>query len=114
MEAPALRPPDPGWGNQSDFQEKGTLMMAFLIFGAVAGFLLGLRFKVFVLLPATLITGCAIIISEHSLAAVVMTVLATAALLQLGYFLGCVVGVRAGTYFKARTQSYRLSKSGPA
>jgi hypothetical protein len=90
-------------------------MMIFIIIGTLAGILLGLRFKVFVLVPAILIAACAIIVTGHGLKVIVLTALATAAVLQIGYILGCVVRVYAGAYLQGRTTSgYRLSKSGPA
>jgi hypothetical protein len=85
-------------------------MIVFLI-AAIAGILLGLRFKVFVLVPAVLIAAGVAIIIGHGLKMVVLTMLATTALLQIGYILGCVVRVYAGAYLPARTTPrYRLSK----
>jgi hypothetical protein len=90
-------------------------MMFFFIIGTVAGILLGLRFKVFVLIPAILIAAGAIIVTDHEPRVIALTMLATAALLQIGYILGCVVRVYAGAYLQARTAPrYRLSRSGPA
>jgi len=59
------------------------------------GMLLGLRFKVLVLVPFIVIAVCAIIIMGHGLKVVALTVLATA-LLQIGYLLGVVVRVLGG------------------
>ena len=42
-------------------------MMVFLIIATIAGTLLGLRFKVFVLVPAVLIASVAVIIAGHGL-----------------------------------------------
>jgi hypothetical protein len=78
-------------------------MMIFLIIGTVAGILLGLRFKVFVLVPAILIAAGAIVVAGHGLELIVLTVLATAALLQIGYVVGCVVRVYADAYLQRRT-----------
>jgi hypothetical protein len=86
-------------------------MMVFLIIATIAGILLGLRFKVFVLVPAVLIAAGFVIIIGHGLKMVALTMLATTALLQIGYILGCVVRVYAGAYLQARTTPrYRLSK----
>jgi hypothetical protein len=74
----------------------GTLVLSSVFIGAMAGILLGLRFKVFVLIPATLIAACTIIAMGHGFKAIVLTTLTTAALLQIGYVLGCVVRVHVG------------------
>jgi hypothetical protein len=75
-------------------------MMLFLIIGTLAGVLLGLRFKVLVLVPFILILACAIIATGHGLKAIALTILATAVLLQGGYILGLVVRIRAGRYLR--------------
>jgi hypothetical protein len=67
----------------------------FFLTSAIVGILLGLRFKVFVLVPATLIASCTIIATGHGFQAIALTVSATAALLQIGYVLGCVIRVCA-------------------
>lgn len=89
-------------------------MMVFLIIATIAGTLLGLRFRVFVLVPAVLIASVAVIITGHGLHAIFLIVLATTALLQIGYIFGCVVQVYAHAYLQARTSPrYGLSRSGP-
>ena len=90
-------------------------MTLFLIIGTLAGVLLGLRFKVLVLVPFILILACAIIATGDGLSAIALTILATAVLLQIGYMLGLVVRVLAGRY--ARRQKpprYQPSKSNSA
>jgi hypothetical protein len=86
--------------------------MFFMITGAVAGILLGLRFKAFVLIPATLIAAFAIIAMGHGFKAIVLTTLATAALLQIGYVLGCVFRVYAGAYLSDRARRLALPIAG--
>ena len=89
-------------------------MMLFLIIGTLAGVLLGLRFKVFVLVPFISIIACAIIATGHGLKAIALTILATAVLLQIGYILGLVVRVWAGRYLRRRKiPRYQPSKSKP-
>ena len=89
-------------------------MMLFLIIGTLAGVLLGLRFKVFVLVPFILIIACATIATGHGLKAIALTILATAVLLQIGYILGLVVRVWAGRYpRKRKNPRYQPSKSKP-
>ena len=89
-------------------------MTLFLIIGTLAGVLLGLRFKVLVLVPFILILACAIIATGDGLSAIALTILATAVLLQIGYMLGLVVRFWAGRYFGRWMDSrYRSSKSKP-
>ena len=89
-------------------------MMLFVIIGTLAGALLGLRFKVLVLVPLILILACAIIASGDRWKAIAFTILATAVLVQIGYMLGLVVRFWAGRYFGRWMDSrYRSSKSKP-
>lgn len=75
-------------------------MVTFAIIGAIAGALLGLRFRVLALMPAILVATAAVIITSHHqhALAIVLTVLATISSLQLGYMVGCVIRVKAPTY----------------
>ena len=87
-------------------------MLGFLIIGTIAGILLGLRFKVFVLVPAILIAAGAIVAAGRGLKVTVLTMLATAALLQIGYVVGCVIRAYSGAYLQQRTASrHRLDLS---
>ena len=72
--------------------------MLFALIGTLAGVLLGLRFKVLVVVPFILILACAIIATGDGLKAIALTILATAVLLQIGYMLGLVVRVWADRY----------------
>jgi len=86
--------------------------MLFLIIGALAGVLLGLRFKVLILVPCILIIACAIVATGDGLKAITLTILATAVLVQVGYALGLVVRVLAAQYLWARNRPrYPSSKS---
>jgi hypothetical protein len=88
--------------SQLGWEQKSTL----------AGVLLGLRFKVFVLVPLILIIACAIIATGHGLKAIALTILATAMLFQIGYILGLVVRIWAGRYLRRRKiLRYQPSKS---
>lgn len=90
-------------------------MISFLIIGTIVGILLGLRFKVFVLVPATLIIACAVVATMHGGKTIAFTVLATTALLQTGYVLGCVAHAYANVYWHERVASgHQLSKSNHA
>jgi hypothetical protein len=89
--------------------------MLFLIIGTLAGVLLGLRFKIFVLVPIILILACAIVATGHGLKAIALTILATAVLIQIGYVLGLVVRFWTGLYLSRRKNPrYQPSKSNSA
>jgi hypothetical protein len=89
-------------------------MMLFLIIGAFAGALLGLRFKVFVLVPFSLILACAIIATGDGWRAIALTIFATAVLVQIGYLLGFAGSVWVGRYLMRPKNSRRqTSKSKP-
>ena len=69
-----------------------SLMVAFFLIATTAGMLLALHFKVVVLLPATLLAAVAVFASGHQPEmTVTLTLLGTAALLQIGYFVGLSV-----------------------
>jgi hypothetical protein len=89
-------------------------MMVFLVIATIAGILLGLRFKVFVLGPAVLIVACAIAVTGHGLKVIVLTIFATAVLLQIGYIFGYVVRVYADAYHAPAPLRDRFSRSEPA
>jgi hypothetical protein len=76
--------------------------MHFVIAGILVGVLLGLsRFKVLVLVPTILTAACAIIVTGHELKLIALTILATAAMLQIGYLAGCVARVYADAHLRA-------------
>jgi hypothetical protein len=78
------------------------------------GMLLGLRFKVFVLVPFLLIIACAIIATGHGLTVITLAILASAVLLQIGYMLGVFVRAKAGRYPRRRKMArYQPSKPTP-
>jgi len=94
-------------------------MMLFLIIGTLVGVLLGLRFKVLVLVPFILILACAIIARGGGLEAIALAILATAVLVQIGYMFGyllvLVVRFWAGRYLRRRKDPrYQSSKSNSA
>jgi hypothetical protein len=63
----------------------GTMIVLF-VFALIAGILLALRFKVFVLIPATLLAAAVIVASSHQpKLTIALTVVGTVALLQIGY-----------------------------
>jgi hypothetical protein len=79
--------------------------MAFLVTGAIAGIILGLRFKVLVLVPAILLATVVIIAngSSHKLSVIVLTVVGTVVSLQIGYIVGCILRALARAYLPAGT-----------
>jgi hypothetical protein len=68
-------------------------MVVFLIFGAVAGILLGVCFKVLVLIPAFLLATVVIIAngSGHTPIEIVLALLGTVVSVQFGYIVGSVL-----------------------
>ena len=75
-------------------------MAIFLITGAIVGIILGLRFKVLVLVPAILLATIVIVLSEsdHKL----LTLVGTVASLQMGYIAGSVIRFLARSYTSRR------------
>ena len=67
-------------------------MIIFLIVSTIAGAILGLRFKVFVLGPATLLDTAVVALTGigngYEATSIALVVLSTVASLQIGYF-GC-------------------------
>jgi hypothetical protein len=85
-------------------------MVVYLIIGAMAGIVLGLCFKVFVLAPAMLLAMALAIASGimrgHAPSVIALATLGTLASLQIGYLGGCILQA----YLPMRTTShYRLS-----
>ena len=68
-------------------------MAAFLVIGAIVGVILGLRFRVLVLVPAILVATVVIILSEsgHKLSMIVLALVGTVVSLQVGYIAGSVL-----------------------
>ena len=83
-------------------------MIVFLVVATLAGVLLGMRFKVFVLAPATLLSAAVIIASGHQpKVAMALTVLATTVLLQIGYLVGLAIRAMARARLQRRTTAGR-------
>ena len=78
-------------------------MAVFLIAGAIIGTLLGLRFKVLVLVPASLLATVVVIVSgrDHKLSMIVLTLVGTLVSLQVGYIAGSVLRFLAQPYLPA-------------
>jgi len=80
-------------------------MTVFLVTGATIGILLGLRFKVLVLVPASVLATVVIIIiisrSGHELSVIVLTLVGTLVSLQVGYIAGSVLRFLAQAYLPA-------------
>ena len=69
----------------------GMVMVGSFVIAPIAGILLALRFKVFVLIPATLLASAVIVVSSHQpKLTIALTVVGTVALLQIGYIVGII------------------------
>jgi hypothetical protein len=79
---------------------------------AVAGALLGLRFKVFVLMPACLLAAAIVIPSSHGLRAAALMVFVAVVLIQVGYISGGLLRVLIAGRMPAG-RSARFSRNGP-
>jgi hypothetical protein len=70
----------------------GIMMIASFVIAPIAGILLALRFKVFILVPATLLAGALIVAGSHQPKLTTTLIVAgTAVVLQIGYIVGVVV-----------------------
>jgi hypothetical protein len=67
----------------------GTIIVASFIVAPIAGILLALRFKVFILIPATLLATALIVAIGHQ-PKLALTMIGTLVLLQIGYVLGII------------------------
>jgi len=78
----------------------------FLITGAITGTLLGLRFRVLVLVTASVLAAVVIIISQsgQKLHIIVLTLVGTVAALQMGYVAGSILRFLARSYLPAWTR----------
>ena len=95
------------------------MMVAFFIIATIAGLLLALRFKVFVLVPAILLAALAVIASgQQPIVTIALTLVGTVVLLQIGYFVGGTVRVhlqgrsmeRPGEFGKTPRSQLRTSE----
>src|ERR1700746_581518 len=69
----------------------GMVMVGSFVIAPIAGILLALRFKVFVLIPATLLAAAVIVASSHQpKLTIALSVVGTVALLQIGYIVGII------------------------
>ena len=82
---------------------RALLMMMSLMIGTIVGMLLGLRFKVFILVPVILVEVGTVILGGHGLKVIVLTGVAAAASIQFGYVLGCAVRMYIDAYLHERT-----------
>ena len=92
----------------SAFAGRGK-MAVFLVAGAIIGILLGLRFKVLVLVPASVLATVVIILSGsgHELSVTVLTLVGTLVALQMGYLAGSVLRFLARSYLPRWTRYLR-------
>jgi len=85
-------------------------MQVFLIIGTMAGFVLGLHFKVFVLAPTLLLVAAVIVasgvVSGHPSGVIALATSGTLASLEIGYLVGCIP--QALRSIGTNAQSFRL------
>ncbi len=79
------------------------MMVVSFVIAPIGGILLALRFKVFVLVPATLLAAVVIASSHQPKLTIALTVVGTAVLLQIGY----IVGVIARALLQRRSMALR-------
>jgi hypothetical protein len=86
-------------------------MLVLLIAGAIAGILLGIRFKVLIVVPASLLAAIIVIVieSSHDWGAIVLTLLGTVASLQFGYVVGSLLRALLRARFPAAESHKRDS-----
>ena len=89
-------------------------MIDFLIIAAFAGIMLGLRFKILVLGPATLLVAAVSgVASGREPRTIALTVFGAVASLQIGYFVGGILQIMIPAHLLARTTvRYRPPKVG--
>ena len=89
-------------------------MTVFLVSSAIIGIFLGLRFKVLVLVPASVLAIVVIVLSEsrNQLSVIVLTLVGTLVSLQVGYIAGGILRFLARSYLSGRTR-YRRSGTNP-
>ena len=87
-------------------------MAIFFITGAIAGIILGLRFKVLVVIPAILLATVVIIVSGSGdkLSAIVLTVVGTAVSLQIGYIVGSILRALARSGYQDPRQRWTFRR----
>ena len=85
-------------------------MTVFLVSGAIIGIFLGLRFKVLVLVPASVLATVVIILSEsgNELSVIALTLVGTLVSLQVGFLAGSILRFLVRSYLPGRTR-YRRS-----
>jgi len=68
-------------------------MVVSLVTGVFVGIILGLRFRVFALIPAILLAAAIIVLagSGQKLSAIVLILVGTVVSLQIGYIAGCML-----------------------
>jgi hypothetical protein len=79
-------------------------MVVFLVAGAIIGILLGLRFKVLVLVPASVLATVVIILSEsgNELSVIGLTLVGTLVSLQVGFLTGSILRFLVRSYLPER------------
>jgi hypothetical protein len=86
--------------SEASLAMKEPVMMGFLTVSTIAGMILGLYFRVYVLVPTLFLEAAAITIfgffAGAEFEAVLLTVVAAISSLQFGYFGGCLAAAQRG------------------
>ena len=87
----------------SALRREGEEMGVFLVTGAIIGILLGLRFNVLVLVPASVVATVVVFVngSGDKLSVIVLTLVGTLVSLQAGYVTGSVFRFLAQSHLPA-------------
>jgi len=87
----------------SALRREGEEMGVFLVTGAIIGILLGLRFNVLVLVPASVVATVVVFVngSGDKLSVIVLTLVGTLVSLQVGYVTGSVLRFLAQSHLPA-------------
>jgi len=80
-------------------------MAVFLVTGAIVGIILGLRFKVLVLVPAILLATIVIVLSGSDYK--LLTLVGTVVSLQMGYIAGSILRFLARSHISRRGRVLR-------
>jgi len=85
------------------------MMTTFTITAVIMGALLGLRFKVLILIPAIAVSSAAVVYAglsyESSTWSILLVLVMTTAAMQVGYFAGAIIGNSLASFRKERDSS---------
>jgi hypothetical protein len=92
----------------------GMMMVAFFVVAVIAGMLLALRFEVFALVPATLLTAAAIVaVGNQPKVAMALTLFGAVVLLQIGFLVGWTVRAHLQRWTAMRCEDKSIVRFNP-